>query len=482
MFPTKNTRRQRAFWINAAAAFTAACSLPVSLPAGTIRHDRDDRVYQMMAQKEGWQAVGQMGQILPDGQFFGRCTLTLIDEQWVLCAAHCINSFDPFTGVYEEFPPPLVRIGTQFVQLTPADVFVHPGWIQGGANIASGGYDIALFRLPAPLDRERRRPRPQGRQPVTRQPVDPGRAIIPLRINTKRTEVGQRATSVGFGGTGTGLTGEVLRTSDLRAGVNTIDATAVTLKARSPRSLPRTIGNERMLLTDFDSPLTPAMNVVGLAEPLNYEYTTARGDSGGPLILPNGEIAGICSGGLHPLGFNLSAYGDLAIFTRVSSYRDWITSVKAGKEPSLAVMIPRLRANGFFPGQPFRGVVTPAMRQAREEFFQVIAAGWVPTLRSGRTLAGTYHGQRNFRFPAPFRHRESNPLKPTPMTKPIAPLLTEGQRVSVVSGASEFPISIECLSCGLSQAPEGPQAAWNSPVMDSTETEGTLQSVLVSPR
>jgi len=497
MSNARKTRRRAAFFIAAAAAGVAAvsCVSLENLRAGTIRHDRDDRVYQTMAYKDGWQAVGQM-LIRLDDVPRPHCSLALIDHQWVLCAAHCIHNFDPLTGFYQEFPPPLVRIGTQLVQLTPTDVFVHPGWITNGSDLGVG-YDIALFRLPAPLDRERRRPQPQGRQPPTRQPVDPGRAIIPLRINTERTEVGQRATSVGFGATGTGLTGEAIATSDLRAGVNTIDGTFARpwpdAPARAPR--PPALDNTRLLLFDFDSPLTSNLNVLGLADPLNYEYCPARGDSGGPLFLPNDQIAGVVSGGLRPMTNQFSAYGTIAIYTRVSAYRGWIDSVKAGNEPSLAAMIPLLRANGFFPGQPFRGVVTPALRQARENYLKAIASGWVPRTFIGSTTCLQVAESYGRFFPAPFSDREINPFTVPAATSEIEIVTRSRQHLepdmgwgldSAFGDVSDLPFDFECVSCGGNPGHEGTQpapAAHHDGFFDRTpNNDDALQSVLVEPR
>lgn len=498
MFPTKNIRRQKAFWIKATAAVAAACVPPANLHAGTIRHDRDDQVYQMMAEKEGWQAVGQMGQISPNGQFVHSCTLAVIDHQWVLCAAHCIHDIDRGTGIYNESPPPLLRIGSQLVQLNAVDVFVHPTWIQSGASL-SAGYDIALFRLPAPLDPERRRPRPQGRQPVTRQPVDPGRAIIPLRINTKRTEVGQRATSVGFGQTGTGLTGPVAALTPpegtRRAGVNTIDNTAARLWPSSKPELQQTVGNQQTLVFDFDSPLTNALNALGSPAPLDYEYCPAPGDSGGPLFLPDGEIAGVVSGGYRRLTSNFSAYGTIAIYTRVSAFRDWIDSVKAGNEPSFEVMIPILRTAGFVPGEAAPFLRSQALRRAQENYIAAIAGGWVPHKFIGSTPGLQVAESYGKLFPAPFGDREINPL-PVMAAISEVEIVTSNRRGldsgngwgldSTFGDVGDLPLDFECVSCGGHSSAEGNQPAADSAHADSLagvpDNDDAPQSVLVEPR
>jgi secreted trypsin-like serine protease len=68
------------------------------------------------------------------------------------------------------------------------------------------------------------------------------------------------------------------------------------------------------------------------AQALDLEGTSVEGDSGGPLFIKIGNqwvLAGVLSGGADaPIeDFEDSSYGDISIFTRVSSYIDWINSV-----------------------------------------------------------------------------------------------------------------------------------------------------------
>ncbi|HAA14908.1 MAG TPA: trypsin, partial [Cytophagales bacterium] len=59
---------------------------------------------------------------------------------------------------------------------------------------------------------------------------------------------------------------------------------------------------------------------------------TVQGDSGGPLFVRNGdqwEVAGVLSGGASdPVpNWRDGDYGDISIYTRVSTAIDWINSV-----------------------------------------------------------------------------------------------------------------------------------------------------------
>jgi hypothetical protein len=201
----------------------------------------------------------------------------------------------------------------------PADIFINPEWLAGGFDVLSTRGDIALIRLP---------------RPVT--------GVTPIAINRETGEVGQWGYMAGFGSTGTGRTGNSVNTSLKRAGVNVIDATVATISfpERFPAHQSVLVGSSRALLTDFDNSARNS-STLGATDPLNLEYTTAKGDSGGPLLLYRDgvfTVAGVTSGGID--GFDgtssqASFYSDTATFTRVASYVRWIERVMRGNEPSL---------------------------------------------------------------------------------------------------------------------------------------------------
>ncbi len=247
-----------------------------SAQAGVIRHDRNDTLYRTLAAAPSYAAVGDM--IINNSS---RCSGTAIASTWVLTAAHCVD--DTVSSL-------TFTVGG--VTYSGIDEIVHQNWT---TNLTQG-WDIALVQLGSAMT-----------------------GISFAQLYAGAGEVGQVGTNVGFGRTGTGLTGNPSPSGTKRAGNNMIDATGTAAGWSS-----------NILFQDFDNPLNVSDSTFGASSPLNLEYLIAPGDSGGGLFI---DIAGsIYLAGVHSFGSSWDGdtnfdYGDLAGSTRVSSFLTWIDDI-----------------------------------------------------------------------------------------------------------------------------------------------------------
>jgi subtilisin-like proprotein convertase family protein/secreted trypsin-like serine protease len=244
---------------------------------------------------------------------FGTGSL-LYTGRHVLTAAHVV---DDGTGA----PVASIQVGFDLagagrVSLTATEIIIHPNW---NGDIFAGN-DIAIIVLPetAPLEANR------------------------YDIYRGAGELGKETTLVGYGNTGLGFEDPALFDGLKRIAYNTFDAYGEALNGKSPVDFYLGPGTFNMpqgsvLLLDFDNGLT-ANDALGRAAGRWHlglglrEGTAARGDSGGPSFL-NGVITGVVSGGIEyapadvdGIAGNIS-YGDIAWYTRVSAFAEWIDQI-----------------------------------------------------------------------------------------------------------------------------------------------------------
>lgn len=246
---------------------------PVSTWSSTIRDDQPDSSYLTLAAAPEYAPVGTF---VSDWGYTS--SATLIAPDWVLTAAHSLAAASSGT------------FSINGASYASTQLIANSGWNSGNPF---GGYDFGLVHLSSPV-----------------------LGITPATLYTGSSDFGQIGTFVGFGFTGTGLTGWQTLDNNKRAFQNVIDGD---------------FGNPSILLgCDFDNPHTTADNAFGDSTPLTLEGCVAPGDSGGGVFITIGAqtyLEGVISFVAATDGNANSDYGDVSGFGRVSAFVPWITSM-----------------------------------------------------------------------------------------------------------------------------------------------------------
>ena len=290
--------------------------------AGVRRDDVADSEFLNLAASALYQSVGKFTYSIGSGSYIA--SGVLISPEWVLTAAHVTEGNNFLGGGITNMTFSLNTDGG-VLSFAAAEWMTHPGWASTEGDLLAG-YDIGLVRLSSGVT-----------------------AVQAATLYLQESLQIQAGTIVGYGSSGTGLTGYQSGTAGTkRAGQNMVEA-----QGDGDTVSPN------LLFVDFDAPGDASESSFGSAVPLPLEYLSAPGDSGGGLFITQNSqtfLVGITSFGWgYTDGLANSDYGDLAGFTSTSAYAGWISSVTGVPipEPSscsllaISLALCLLRRRGF---------------------------------------------------------------------------------------------------------------------------------------
>lgn len=227
------------------------------------------------------------------------CTGTLITPNVVISARHC--------GIGAGT---LIRFGDN--SNSPAfTVSVQSSILPDGSGSLLDGGDVSIHVLNSSV---------------------PANIAEPMRLIDETDDLeGMLAVTLGYGYNGLGSSGHGFSSDGRRwGGENIIDAYG------SPASNSGT----NIISTDFDNGTGGANTIPSSSStPLEFEATTAPGDSGGPVLVQFGSewvIAGVLSGGTS----STSVYGDISWWTGTAIYRDAIETQGGEFVTGLEILFP----------------------------------------------------------------------------------------------------------------------------------------------
>jgi hypothetical protein len=229
----------------------------------------------------------------------GGCSGTLIAPNVVLSARHC--------GIGAGT---IVRFGENSNSATFTATVQSSILPAGNGSLLDGG-DVSIHILTSSV---------------------PANIAQPTRLIDETDQLeGMVCATIGYGFNGLGSVGHQFSSDGFRwGGENIIDV----------YGSPASAGGSNIISTDFDNGTSGANTIPSSSQmPLEFEATTAPGDSGGPVLVQSGGewvIAGVLSGGTT----NTSVYGDISWWTGTALFRDAIESAGGEFVGGLEILFP----------------------------------------------------------------------------------------------------------------------------------------------
>jgi len=331
-----------------------------AIQASTVISGVSDSLYTSLASDSAYSGVGQLYESASDGTYCG--SATLVSSEWVLTAAHMVTSADSASDIT------FVINGTTYT----ADSYTY----YSGYDSTTLSGDLALVHLSTAV-------------------TDSSVTYATLYSGTTSSLLGQTATYVGYGCTGTGLTGYDSSTYGTKRAVqNVLDCLASSVESTWSSS---------DLISDFDSPASSsnndgfrfrrlsgggyayvggkgnngrgnngpgngnngpgkgnqgsdddlyntADNVTGSSTALALEGLIAPGDSGGGVFVTIDGVTylvGVNSFIASVDGDTDADYGDLCGCVSVCDYSSWISSVMSTSFDAALVTVPEPASLGL---------------------------------------------------------------------------------------------------------------------------------------
>ena len=214
-------------------------------------------------------------------QGFQFCGGTIIDEYWILTAAHCLEGASPDQIQVLAGSSSVVDIEEgQLVDVV--EIIMHPEYSDVGT-----GYDIALIRLASPLD-------------LSGNSAQKVPYATPMDEQNGLTDEGVISLISGWGTLSEGG-----------------DSPDILYGAEVP-----IVSNETANSLDYQGLVTETMLAAGDIE--NGGIDACQGDSGGPLVVTNLAGTGYILAGITSWGFGCANPTSPGLYARVAFFANWI--------------------------------------------------------------------------------------------------------------------------------------------------------------